>query len=266
MATLGTTNSWIIFPKRNLQTRMRLFCFPYAGAGAAVYRLWPDDLPSDIEVCRIRLPGRENRLGEPSFTRLSPLVHTVAQVLRPYLNMPFAFFGHSVGALICFELARLLCKQHSLSPAYLFASGYRAPQIPDPDPPIHAWPESEFVEEVQRRYDGIPEAVRQDAQLMELMLPVLRADMAIYETYVYADDEPLDCPIVAFGGLQDDRLRREDLAAWRDQTRSSFTLRMFPGNHFFMQSARTLLMRAVCQGLTRRLPSQIPGPTTTKRI
>jgi medium-chain acyl-[acyl-carrier-protein] hydrolase len=236
---------------------MRLFCFPYAGAGAAVYRLWSDVLPAEIELCRIQLPGRENRRREPLFTQLSPLVQTLAQVLRPFLNLPFAFFGHSLGALISVELARELRKRHDLSPAYLFASGFRAPHIPNPDPPMYQLPDAAFVEEMLRRYDGIPEAVRRHAELMELLLPTLRADTAICETYVYTDDDPLDCPIAAFGGLQDRQVSHDDLAAWHDQTRSSFTLRMFPGNHFFVQSACGPLLQVVSQELTWSM-SQIP--------
>lgn len=242
-------NSWIVFPKPNRQACIRLFCFPYAGGGAAVYGDWSDALPSEVEVFRVQSPGRENRLREQPFTRLQPFVETLANVVRPYLDMPFSFFGHSVGALVCFELARYLRKQDGLSPALLFVSGRGAPHIPGPDPPIHQLPETEFVEEVRSRYDGIPEAVLQDAELMQLILPVLRADMAVSETYVYENDDPLGCPISVFGGLQDRKVRQQDLPAWRDLTRSSFTLRMFPGNHFFLQGNRTPLLQALADDL-----------------
>lgn len=244
---------WITCPKPNPQARLRLFCFSYSGGGASMFRTWSNELPLDIEVCPVQLPGREERLREPPFTRLVPLVQTVAHVLRPYLDVPFVFFGHSMGALICFEVARELRKQYSLIPIHLFVSSYRAPQIPDPDPPIYQCPEAEFVEEVSRRYDGIPEEVLQSAELMELVLPILRADFTICDTYVYSREDPLDCPISAFGGLEDHRVSREDLAAWRDQTRSSFSLQMLPGKHFLPQSAKVLLLQAVSQNLTRLL-------------
>lgn len=202
-------------------------------------------------------PGREIRLKEPSFTRLSPLVQTLAQVLHPYLNMPFAFFGHSMGALIGFELARQLRRQYSLGPVHLFVSGRRAPQIPDRSPPIHQLPESALVEEL-RRLNGTPESVLQNAELMQLVLPVLRADFALCETYVYSTEDPLDCPISAFGGLQDGSVSYDDLAAWRDQTNSSFTLKMIRGNHFFLQSARALILSALSQELQRH-QSRITG-------
>jgi len=249
VTTTPTFNSWVTCPKPNPHARLRLFCFPYAGGGASIFRKWPDDLPAQIEVCPIQIPGRESRLKEPSFTRLSPLLQTLAQVLHPYLNMPFAFFGHSMGAVISFELARQLRKQYSLDPVHLFVSGRRAPQLPHPSPPIHSLPELAFVEEL-RHLNGTPESVLQNAELMQLLVPILRADFAICETHVYSSEEPLDCPISAFGGLEDGEVSHDALAAWREQTNSSFTLSMFPGNHFFVQSARSLILAAISQDMT----------------
>jgi medium-chain acyl-[acyl-carrier-protein] hydrolase len=133
----GTTlnDAWVLCPKPNPQARLRLFCFPYAGGGASRFRLWPDFLPPEVEVCAIQYPGREARLGESPFTQLSPLVQTLASALRLYLNLPFVFFGHSLGALACFELARQLRRQGQPEPLHLFVSGRRAPQVPNPDPP-----------------------------------------------------------------------------------------------------------------------------------
>jgi len=206
-------------------------------------------LPQNVEVCRIRLPGRENRFREVPFAELSSLVTVLAPVLKPYLSMPYAFFGHSVGALVAFELVRQLRKQYGLVPAHLFVSGRGAPQIPDPDPPIHQLPDAEFMEELGRRYDGIPEAVRQNAELMEVLRPILRADVTLSESYRYTDETRLACPISCFGGLQDRSTKFEELNAWRAQTSGAFKLRMFPGDHFFMQSARKHLLRALAEDL-----------------
>lgn len=252
MTTTLTFNSWVTCPKPNPQARLRLFCFPYAGGGASIFRTWPDYLPAEIEVFPIQLPGRESRLREPFFNRLSPLLQTLKQVLYPQLNIPFAFFGHSVGALIGFELTRQLRKQYNLGPAHLFISGRRAPQILNLAPPIHQLPESAFVEEL-RHLNGTPESILQNVELMQLVLPILRADFALSETYVYSAEDPLDCPISAFGGLQDGEVSHDDLAAWRDQTNSSFALRMFPGNHFFVQSARACILSAISQELMQLL-------------
>jgi medium-chain acyl-[acyl-carrier-protein] hydrolase len=224
---------WIKRSRQDPQTCFRLFCFPYAGGGASFFRTWRERLWPEIEVCAIQLPGREDRLTETPFANLSSLIDALAEVLHPYMDFPFAFFGHSLGSLISFELIRRLCRQKAPGPRHLFVSGSRAPQIPNPDPPIHQLPDAEFIEEL-RRFNGTPKAVLNNPELMELFLPLLRSDIRLHETYVYGHEAPLDCPISAFGGLEDEEVSREELSAWHDQTRSRFRMRMFPGDHFFL--------------------------------
>lgn len=191
---------------------------------------------------------------EPLFTRLALLLQPLGQILLPYLDTtPFAFFGHSMGALISFELARHLRRQNFQCPLHLFVSSRRAPQIPSPDPPIHTLPEPMFLKEL-RRLNGTPETILQDAELMQLILPILRADTEMCETHVYSTEKPLEnTAITALGGLEDRDLANSDLAAWRYQTHCSFKLRMFPGNHFFLHSAQAILLRFVAQDLTHHL-------------
>ena len=244
----ATFESWIVPRGPRLQTRLRLFCFPYAGSGASVFRTWPDGLPSDVEVCPVQLPGRGTRLTERPFSRLAPLVQALAQALIPLLDKPFAFFGHSLGALVSFELAREVRDQYGVLPVRLFISALQAPQIPYRRPPIHTLSDREFLAEL-RLLNGTPAEVLEHQELMEIMLPVLRADFALYETYMYPPDSPLDCPISAFGGLQDRKVTQRDLEAWRDQTSRSFTLQMFPGDHFFLNTSQSLLLRALSQEL-----------------
>jgi medium-chain acyl-[acyl-carrier-protein] hydrolase len=248
MTTATAFDSWIACSKPNPQARLRLFCFPYAGSGASIFRIWSDGLPADVEVCPVQFPGRGTRLMETPFTQLSPLVQAIAQGLVPLLDKPFAFFGHSLGALIGFELARQLRRQSGVQPVRLFVSADRAPQIPQRDRPIHALPEGEFLDEL-RRLNGIPEKVLGDGELIQIMLPILRADFAVYETYVYSTEPPLNCPISTFGGLHDHRVSRGDLEAWRDQTSDSFSLRMFPGDHFFWNTTQPLLLQVLSQEL-----------------
>jgi medium-chain acyl-[acyl-carrier-protein] hydrolase len=239
MITKSSSSSWIDYLKPNPHAHLRLFCFPYAGGSASIFRAWVNDLPPDVEVCPVQLPGRENRLMEPSFTRLSSLVQALAQALFPYLDIPFAFFGHSMGALIGFELARELRRQNRPGPRHLFVSAHRAPQIPPRCPPIHQLAEAAFKVELDGLH-GTPQEVLQSAELMQLLLPLLRADFAVSETYTYSPEAPLNCSISAYGGLQD---------KWRDQTDHSFTLRMLPGNHFFVHNTQALLLQAVSQDL-----------------
>ena len=242
----GAVDRWIPFRKPDPQSRLRLFCLPYAGAGALIFHKWSDALPRDIEVCPIQLPGRGTRLTEPPFTKLPGLIEALARVLVPLLDKPFAFFGHSLGALIGFELARQIRRQHGLHPVRLFVSAGRAPQIPHRTQPIHTLPDNEFLTEL-RRLNGTPRELLDHEELMEVMLPIVRADFALYETYLYSAEPPLNCPISAFGGLQDRRISASDLEAWRSQTSASFSLRMFPGDHFFLKEP--LLLQALSQEL-----------------
>ena len=248
MITAIAFDSWIAFRKPNPQACLRLFCFPNAGTGASIFRTWSRGLPADVEVCPVQLPGRGTRLIETPFTQLTPLVQALAQALVPLLDKPFAFFGHSLGALVGFELARQLRRQSGVQPVHLFISADRAPQIPHQDRPIHELPEGELLVEL-RRLNGIPGKVLEDVELMQIMLPVLRADLAVYETYVYSTEPPLNCPISTFGGLQDHRVSRGDLEAWSDQTSVSFSLRMFPGDHFFWHTTQPLLLQVLSQEL-----------------
>jgi medium-chain acyl-[acyl-carrier-protein] hydrolase len=250
MTVASGLDSWITCRKPNPQARLRLFCFPYAGCGVSIFRAWSDGLPADVEVCPLQLPGRGTRLMEPPFTQLSPLVQALAEALFPLLDMPFAFFGHSLGALVSFELARQLRRQYGVGvqPVHLFVSADRAPQIPYRDLPIHSLPEGKFLVEL-RRLKGTPREVLEDEELMQTMLPVLRADFAVHETYVYLTEPPLNCPISAFGGLQDHKVSRRDLEAWRDQTTGSFSLQMFAGDHFFLNTTQPVLLGVLSQEL-----------------
>jgi medium-chain acyl-[acyl-carrier-protein] hydrolase len=225
-----------------------LFCFPYAGGTAQIYRPWASSLPSTVEVYLINLPGRGMRLHERTFTQMSPMVQEIANVLLPVLDKPFAFFGHSMGALISFELAHHLRSENGLSPAQLFVSGRRAPQIPDTDPPTHELPDAEFIEEL-RRLNGTPKEVLEHPELMQIMLPVLRSDFAICQTYAYEPRPILDCPITAYGGLLDEDVSREQLEAWGKQTSALFKMRLLPGDHFFIHTAQSLLLEALTHEL-----------------
>jgi medium-chain acyl-[acyl-carrier-protein] hydrolase len=231
-------------------TRLRLFCFPYAGGGASIFRQWAQALPNGIEICPVMLPGRETRLREKSFTRLTPLVEVLAEALQPSLDVPFAFFGHSMGGLLAFETARELRRQNAPQPLHLFLSARPAPQLGRADPPLSHLPDAIFVTELQRRYSGIPAVILQDSELLKLYLPILRADLEMLETYSYSPESRLDYPISTFGGLQDVMVTPDKIAPWREQTTQTFTRKLFPGNHFFLQSQQAALLEAMAGDLT----------------
>jgi surfactin synthase thioesterase subunit len=229
--------------------RLRLFCIPYAGVGASVYRPWGRALPPDIEVCALQLPGREGRLRETPFRDLSALLDALVPAIRSWLDVPFAFFGHSMGALVAFEVVRRLRHEGLGESTALFVSGRRAPDLPKRHPPISHLPDREFVEEVVRRYDGIPKEVMAHQELLDLLVPGLKADLALLEAYTFRAGPPLDCALTAFGGRQDAEASDAELVAWRAQTRGPFTVRIFEGGHFFVQAALPQIAQAVVEGL-----------------
>lgn len=266
--TIATAyDKWIRCLKPRPRASLRLFCFPHSGGSATAFNGWEQVLPMDIEVCAIQMPGRENRMREAPFTHMEPLVAALETVLAPHItSIPYVFFGHSLGAVIGFELAKQLRRSGYPIPAQLFVSSHRAPQLANPYPPIHHLSNAAFIEEL-RLYKGTPESVLQNTELMDLVLPYIRADFTIFETYTYTHDLPFDCPITAFGGEKDHKVQRPELAQWRMQTSRTFALHMFAGDHFFLQSNRTAFLQTIMQDLIVLL-NQLHGHTigTPKKI
>lgn len=243
---------WFSSVQPNPHASVRLFCFPYAGGDAQVYRAWPRHLPPSVEVLAARLPGRGLRIKEAPFRDPTPLVAAVADTITPYLDRPFAFFGHSMGALISFELTRLLRERGVRGPAHLFVSGRRAPQIPNDRPDTYDLPDAEFVDHL-RSLKGTPPEVFDYPELLELMLPLLRADFSVVETYRYRAGQALGCPVTAFGGESDEEVRVEEIKAWVEQTSGRFDARIMPGDHFFLNDppTRSLMLEAIASELAR---------------
>jgi medium-chain acyl-[acyl-carrier-protein] hydrolase len=241
---VGATDRWILYPAATATAPIRLFCLSYAGGGASAYRTWPPLLPG-IEMAAVELPGRETRLSEPAFLAMPPLVAALADAIVPHLTKPYAVFGHSMGARIAFELVRELRRRAAAMPLVLFVSAGRAPHIPRaPLPPFTALPDFIFVDQL-RRTSGTPPEVLDDPELLHLLLPVLRADFTLVDTYEYTDESALPCPIRAFGGLSDPEATEDALLAWQAHTASSFRLRRFPGGHFLLRVRQRELTEAI---------------------
>lgn len=188
------------------------------------------------------------------FTDALELVRAVAPALRPYMDIPFAFFGHSMGGLLAFELTRHLRAEAGPHPWHLFISGRRAPQVADDTPHTYNLPEAEFIEELAR-LNGTPREVLENEELMHLMIPILRSDFSVCQTYEYVPGPPLDCPISLFGGIRDIDVTREHLEAWRELTVADTTLRMFPGDHFFIHAEQRAFLHVLSQELMKYGPA-----------
>lgn len=245
---------WFVRGRPRLQADWRLLCFPYAGGGPSVFREWSRALPPSVDVWAIHLPARESRIVEVPFTRLLLLAEAVtdaitAAICEGMAEQRFAMFGHSLGALLAFEVARELRRRGGPRPSCLLCSGCHAPQIAPARSPIHQLPAGQFVQRL-RELNGSPPNMLDNAELMDVVLPSLRADFEMYETYEYRPGDPLDMWIAAFAGMDDREVMLDDVAAWRDQTKASFQLHLVPGDHFFVNTARDELLGVLLRCLS----------------
>ncbi len=231
----------------NFPARFQLFCFPYAGGGASIYRSWQAEMGPSLQIRPIRLPGREDRISEPPRVSVSDLAESAAAEIAAGIEAPFALFGYSFGALLAFETARIL-RRSGVLPERLIIAALKAPHLPLRRKPIHQLPEPSFAEEI-RRFHGTPAEVLENRELMTLLLPSIRADFTAYESYRYQPEPPLGCPITAMGGAHDASVSPAELAAWSEHTSVGFSQRIFPGGHFFIHSAKPLLTWTIAQDL-----------------
>lgn len=246
---MSRTKSCFITFHPNPRAGLRLFCFPYAGGGAHVYKEWARQLPTSVEVYAAQFPGRGARMFEEPFTDVAQFVEESSASLLQHSDKPFVFFGHSMGTLIGFELARRLRREKRPLPLHLFVSGRGTLRELKGQLRRALLSDSELLEEV-RRFDGVPAELFENAELMKIMMPSIRADFTACESYVYTAEPPLPCSLSAFGGLQDQDVSREQLEAWRDETTAAFSCKIFPGGHFFLDTDQSMLLRAMAQELS----------------
>jgi medium-chain acyl-[acyl-carrier-protein] hydrolase len=239
---------WLWRPVPRAAAELRLLCLSYAGGRAQLFGKWPQHLPPEIEVAAVQLPGRGTRTRERPFIRARPIVDALADALEPELDVPLAVFGHSIGALLGFELARTLRERGLPEPVALMVAAAPAPQLPREQSSLADAAEEAVVSQLQP-LGGDGSALTREARA--LLLPYLRADLEVYDTYEYEPGEPLDCPIAAFGGRTDRVVSRADLEAWEEQSTAETSVRMLPGDHFFIHRAESVLVHAVGQALGR---------------
>src|SRR5262245_43890923 len=239
-------SNWLLH-RLNPGARMRLFCLPYAGGGASVYRSWPGSFPNGIEVCCIQLPGRENRLADRLFSSMDPLVEAMAQALVDAFDRPFALFGHSIGGLIAYELAKHLQHRYKVTPNHLFVSACRAPEVPDPIQ-WHLLSDADLIAEL-RQAPGFPTEILEHAELMQVLLPIIRADSAVTETYIYPRSDPLRFPLTAFASERDELIPMAAIEPWHKHTSAAFDLKLVDGNHLFIQQQAPQMIRVILDKL-----------------
>jgi medium-chain acyl-[acyl-carrier-protein] hydrolase len=241
------TDHWIVADARPGHRTARLILLPYAGGGANIYRLWPSMMPPDVDVRAVQLPGRERRIFEPPMTRMEPLLDALVLALRPLLgDLPFALFGHSMGACIAHALTLRLSDLGLPQPFLLIVSGREAPHWPR-RPSVHTLPEPEFLEAL-RRLNGTPPEVLESRELLDLVLPMLRADFGLVAEY-RPEPRLLTCPVVVLGGESDIETTPEGLAAWSACTTAPTRVAMLPGGHFFPDTARAAVVETVTAAL-----------------
>ncbi len=240
---VDVSSKWFVRPQTKPEATTRLFFFPYAGGGPTVFTKWCADLPSHIEGIVVHYPGRGSRFNEPAIKDMPRMVTELSQAIQPLLDQPFVFFGHSMGGLIAFELARKLRAQQLPMPNHLFVSACGAPHLPDANPKIHQLPNDEFMNELDQ-LNGIPAELKHP-EAMKLLLPIVRADFELVETYQFHPDEPFNFPISAFGALDDPRVNRERIDAWAIHTQAKFESHFFSGGHFFINKAREHILKLV---------------------
>jgi len=250
-------NSWLSSPNEHPQAAIRLFCLSHVGGAAAIFNSWPKVLPMEIEVYLIQLPGHGDFHSEPAFTRMEPLVSSLAQILRPHLDKPFAFFGAGFGALILFETSQYLRNEKAPLPQHLFVSSCKAPQIftvesPDPEVPVHLLSEQKLLEAMKNLHYRSYETFAEHGELRELTFPTILSDLEICAYYHHRPAAPLDCPITCFSGLEDPIVTLKELNAWNQQTQSTFRSFTRPGDHYFLDEEEEFILKTVTQDLNHR--------------
>ena len=241
---------WIVLSKKIDNPRMRIICIPYSGGNASVFRTWPNQLPSFVEVYPLEFPGGLRRIKDPLFTRMDSLIDELAAFLLPHLDRPFYLFGSCTGSFIAFELAYRLQEEFGREATRLIVSNIWAPHLPPRKDPIWQFDDEAFTRELTR-YGAMPKETLEQTELYQLLMPAIRADFELSETYIYQADRKIRCPVTAIGGYQDHIVPEEDIEGWQEQAEADFESIMLEGDHSLVHSAKDALLRIMSQRLKR---------------
>jgi medium-chain acyl-[acyl-carrier-protein] hydrolase len=251
-------SEWFVTERSSPQPEMRLICCGYAGGNSRVFAGWQAQFGPDIEVLAVETPGRGRRFKEAPVADLRELTQQLCEASKPFLDRPFALFGHSNGALLAYELARAIRQRYLLSPQALFISGKRAPQLLYSEPQLHVLPDAAFIAAL-KRYNGTPQEVLDNPELLSVFLPILRADFALSETYRFTTGDLITAPVYLFGGAYDPVVPERDLLTWGDVCEGEVYYRRFAGDHFFIHSQRDQVIAVIKETLAADLEPHTDG-------
>jgi surfactin synthase thioesterase subunit len=252
------TGAWYSVQQARARCDVRVVCFPYAGGSASIFRGWSAWMPPTAELWTAHLPGRDRRISEEPYSDVASLVGAAVDAFVSYIEPPYALFGHSMGAIVAFEFAHELARRGAAPPLCLVVSGQHAPHLADDRPPIHDMPDADFLDAVGR-LNGTPREVRESAEIMDLLMPVLRADFAAVETYTCGRRPPLRCPIVAYAATDDELITPDQVSPWSEHSTSGCRVVMFSGGHFFVQSSAERVARQLGQDVLDAVDAQATG-------
>lgn len=255
---------WFVCRSERAAAQLRLFCVPFAGAGASTFNAWPDVFPDTVEVQAVQLPGRESRYREPAMDNAQVVARMLADAIEPRLDLAYVFFGYSMGALIAFEVIRELRRRGAPLPLQLFVGAMRGPAVPAVPPPMAHLPPDALMRGVRYYYDPSPSAWA-NVDLVDLVLPLLRTDMALCEGYTYQHEPPFEFPIQAFCGLSDRSVPLAAARAWREQTTGEFELEVFEGSHFFLNASLGRMHQIMIARLERYIGRELHRDSASKR-
>jgi surfactin synthase thioesterase subunit len=230
------------------QAKFKMWCFPFAGGAASIYHPWRKLAPDWLAIQPILLPGRERRIAEPCVRSLDQLIEIAAPVLAEVMSRDVVFFGYSMGAIIAFEMTRAMRRLGAPLPRHMIVAALRAPQLPDPLPATHLMADEELKRQTKQRY-GECNGALDNPDLCALLLPILRADLCLCETYRYRPEAPLECPISVLGATDDWVVPPQSLSGWTEQTTMPRSTKLFDGGHFFLQDKPAEVLNWVQQEL-----------------
>lgn len=247
-------NKWFSVSKTKANPTLRVICIPYVGGSAAVYRNWDKYSNSNVQFLSLQLPGRGSRYSEQPYTEMNSLINDLSIVMGELLlesNIPYIIYGHSMGALIGFELTRMIARKGYKLPSYVVVSGAAAPDIVKNEKK-YSLP-TEELKDILRYYNGTPKEILEDDELLEMFLPCIRSDLEIVEEYKFTIDNLLPCSIIAIGGENDHLVSLSEIKQWENHTQKDFHYKLYEGDHFFLKDRAKDIVRYVTENVNLQL-------------